>query len=374
MVYRNTKRSSNGILPAITLSYRIFLVILAVEIIFQIIHNLLGKLRKPVFLYQRQHCNLNRSKCRMELKHNAALAILQLFLLICTGKHGQNCSVQPDRCLYHVWNITLVKFRVKILQFLARKLLMAPQIKVCAGVNALQLFKPKGKIKFNICCSIGIMSQFVVVMIPVLLVTHSKSLMPLKPYLLPFCKPLQFSTRFYEELHLHLLEFSHSEYELPCHYLISESFSNLCYTKRQFHPARLLHVQKVYENALCGLGTKVNYTGLVGCIPQLRAEHKVKLTDFRPVLCSRYRTNYVAIKNELSQRRKVIAFKGSNHLLLYRIQFCKIALHVRISCPELLLIKALAEFPAAFFHLFLYLFLEFCNIVFEQHICPVPFL
>src|SRR3712207_7060858 len=51
-------------------------------------------------------------------------------------------------------------------------------------------------------------------------------------------------------LHDALPIFTHPEDELAGHYFIAEGFSDLRYSKRDFHPSRFLHIQKVHKNTL----------------------------------------------------------------------------------------------------------------------------
>src|SRR3712207_1102725 len=88
--------------------------------------------------------------------------------------------------------------------------------------------------------SIGIVCQFVVVVETVVLCTESKSLMPCHAAFFPFLEPIEFCSRLYEELHLHLLELAHTENKLACYYLIAECLSYLCYSKRNLHASGLL--------------------------------------------------------------------------------------------------------------------------------------
>ena len=108
---------------------------------------------------------------------------------------------------------------------------MAGQVEIGAGVDAFHFLEAKGHLKLDIGSRIGVMSQFVVVMKAVLVVTQAQGLVPFEAGFLPLSEPIEFSTRFDKKLHLHLLEFTHAENKLTGHDFVAEGFSNLGYTE-----------------------------------------------------------------------------------------------------------------------------------------------
>ena len=150
-------------------------------------------------------------------------------------------------------------------------------------MDALKLFESEWELKFDIGGCIGVVSQLLMVMVTVFLVTHSEGLMPSKTGLLPFCKPFELLTGTNEELHLHLLKLPHTEDKLTGYNLIAERFTDLSNTERNFHSACLLDIEEVHENTLSGLWTEVDSTRLIRNATKLGAEHKVELTHICPV-------------------------------------------------------------------------------------------
>ena len=82
MVNCNAERGTDGILTTVTLSDAVLLIILAVEVILEIIHDALRKLRKTILLDERQHCHLHRSKRCRNAEDNPAFAVFKLLLVI----------------------------------------------------------------------------------------------------------------------------------------------------------------------------------------------------------------------------------------------------------------------------------------------------
>ena len=119
MIYGNAERSTNGILTAVTFSYAVLLVILAIIVIFEGVENLLRNLWQPILFKQRKYGNLYRGKSRVELHYDSLLTILKLLLIVCRREYSKHCSVQTYGGLYNIRNITLVGLRVEILKLLA---------------------------------------------------------------------------------------------------------------------------------------------------------------------------------------------------------------------------------------------------------------
>ena len=76
--------------------------------------------------------------------------------------------------------------------------------------------------------------------------------------LFPLVKPLELCAWLNEELHLHLLEFSHAEDELACYNLVAEGFAYLRNSEWDLHASCLLHVEVVDEDALCCFWAEVD--------------------------------------------------------------------------------------------------------------------
>ena len=87
--------------------------------------------------------------------------------------------------------------------------------------------------------------------------TEAQCLMPLHTELFPLLEPFLLCPGLYKELHLHLLELSHTEDELTGYNLITESLTYLCNTERNLHTTSLLYIQIVHEDTLCRLRTEI---------------------------------------------------------------------------------------------------------------------
>ena len=132
---------------------------------------------------------------------------------------------------------------------------MLAQVEVGARVDAFHLFESEREVEFYVGCGVCVMGQFFVVVEAVVLVTEPECAMPVHAELLPVVEPFHFVARAHEELHFHLFEFPHAEYELTGHYLVAESLTDLRDAERQFHSSGFLNIQEIDENALCGFGT-----------------------------------------------------------------------------------------------------------------------
>ena len=150
-------------------------------------------------------------------------------------------------------------------------------------MDALQLFKSKGELEFDIGGCISIMGEFFVVVESIVFVTKAQCLVPFESFFLPLLIPFFLCSRWDEELHFHLFEFAHAEDELTGYDFIAKGFSNLCNTKGKFHPSRFLDIEEVDKNSLCGFGPQIKIHGSIGRGTEFGAKHKVELLYVSPV-------------------------------------------------------------------------------------------
>ena len=119
---------------------------------------------------------------------------------------------------------------------------------------------------------------------------HSKRFQPVDTEVSPIIKPLQIGIRLAEELKLHLLELSGTECKVTRCDLITERFTDLSDTKRDFLSGCTLYIFEVYENALCCLRTKIYGIFCILCNTLKCLEHQVELTDICKIMFATGRT------------------------------------------------------------------------------------
>ena len=111
-------------------------------------------------------------------------------------------------------------------------------------------------------------------------------------------EPFQIGIRLTEELQLHLLKLSGTEGEVTRCNLITERFSNLRNTEREFLSGSSLHIFKVNENTLCCLRTKIHR---ILCILRYTLEgfkHQVKLANRGKIMLSAARARNLLLYHE----------------------------------------------------------------------------
>ena len=95
----------------------------------------------------------------------------------------------------------------------------------------------------------------------------------------PIVKPFKVCAGLAEELKLHLLELSYTEYEVTGSDLVTEALTYLCNTERYLFTSSSLYISEVYENTLCSLGTQIQFAlAILGDALEC-LEHQVELTD-----------------------------------------------------------------------------------------------
>src|SRR3989339_730419 len=103
-------------------------------------------------------------------------------------------------------------------------------------MNTFNLSPAKRKHVFNIYCHFSIMCQLFMNLEFHFFGIQSHILIPIPSLFLPVLIPLFFGSGLHEILHLHLLKFTCPVKEILSVNLISESFSDLCYTEWKFLP------------------------------------------------------------------------------------------------------------------------------------------
>ena len=142
---------------------------------------------------------------------------------------------------------------------------------------------------------------------------NSQRLVPIETGGEPVVEPLRRLVRWNEELHLHLLELTRTEDEVPGSDLVAERLADLCDAKRRLLARKLEHVLEVDEDALGSFWTQVDrgsgfFDGTHG-----RLEHQVEVTGLgqvtfavlsralRGLLAAVRRVHVVSTKAELAR-------------------------------------------------------------------------
>ena len=94
-------------------------------------------------------------------------------------------------------------------------------------MDALHLLEAEGHMELDVGSGIGVVCQLLMVVETVVFVAHAQRLVPCQTVFLPIFKPFHLRARLAEELHLHLLELTHTEDELACDNLVAECLADL---------------------------------------------------------------------------------------------------------------------------------------------------
>ena len=154
---------------------------------------------------------------------------------------------------------------------------------------------------------------------------------------------------------------------------VSERFTDLGDTEREFHTSGFLDVEEVDEDPLRGFRTQVNFVGTLCHGTHFGFEHQVKLANFGPVTGSRDGAYDAGIENDLTQLFEVVVVESLDHTIVCLVTFGFVFEDTRVGLQELLLVETLAEPFACFFDLFFDLFVLFGDEVLDQHIGTVTF-
>ena len=181
------------------------------------------------------------------------------------AEHGQEHPVHADGSLHAVRHVALVGLRIEVLDLLAGQPLVVSEVEIRPGVDAFKLLESEREVELDIGGCVGVMGELLVVVETVVLGSHTEIDVPFHTVLLPLAEPFHLGPRTAEELHFHLLELSHPEYELAGDDLVAESFSDLGYSERNLHTSGLLDVEIFHEYSLGGLRAEIDLVvGLAG--------------------------------------------------------------------------------------------------------------
>ncbi len=251
---------------------------------------------------------------------------------------------------------------------------MASQIEVGARVDTLHLLESEGEIILYVGRRICVVGEFLVVVETVVVVAEAQGAMPSHTGLLPLVPPIHFGPGLHEELHLHLLELAHAEYELTRHDLVAERLAYLCDAEREFHASRLLHVEVVDEDALRRFGAEVDGVGAFGGRSHLRREHEVELAHVGPVASARNGAGDLAVEDDLAQLREVAGVHRLGEAGVHGVAFGRGLQYARRGGAVLRLVERLAETLAGLLHLFLDLLVLLGDPILDQHVGSVTLL
>ena len=204
-------------------------------------------------------------------------------------------------------------------------------------------------------------------------IAEAQRFMPFQTNLLPFLEPIQFRSRFYKELHLHLFELTHTEDELTGYNLVTESFTDLSDTERNFHAAGLLYVQIIDKDTLCRLRTKIDFHRTIGSRTHIGREHQIELTNFCPILSTGNRASYFFVNNDLTELFQIVIVQRFCETFVQCITLCLMLKNTPIGAAELSFVESFTKSFGSFGHLFINLIIVLSQLIFNQHIGTVAF-
>ena len=178
---------------------------------------------------------------------------------------------------------------------------MLCQVVIGTVCNSPQLTPSEWEQEFNIGCSLAVEAKLFRRMVSRthFILFHAKALQPIDTETSPILEPLKVGTRLAEEFQLHLLELTGTESEVTRCNLVTERFTDLADSERNFLSGSTLYVFEVYEDTLCSLRTKIYGVLRILCNTLEGFEHQVELTDIGKVMFSAGRTRNLMLLDEV---------------------------------------------------------------------------
>ncbi len=374
VVHGDAEGGSDSILTAIAAADGVLLVVLQHVLMLEEIHDFASLLGQAVFLDQGEHGSFVGSEHGGEVEHGAGGTVGEGLVLQRMAENGEEGAVHTDRGFDNIGSVALVELAVEILEFLAAELAVAAEVEVGAGVYALQLFETEGELKFDVGGGVGVVGQFLVVVVAVFLGGNAQGEVPFEAFLFPVAEPLHFGAGTDEELHFHLLELAHAEDELTGDDLVAEGFANLGNAEGNLHAARFLDVEEVDEDALGGFGTEVEGVAVVDDGAHLGGKHEVELTHIGPVAGAADGADNAEVEDELLETGEVV---GVHELGILGTDFVNLFLmfkHTGVGGDELLAVEGIAEAFVGLLAFLVDFLFDFGYVVLDEHIGTIAFL
>ena len=191
---------------------------------------------------------------------------------------------------------------------------MLLQVEIRAVGNAPKFAPAEGEHELDVRRRIGVMRQLLGRMVAQAkgLVGDAEGQKEVVTEIAPVREPLQILAGLAEEFKLHLLELARAEREVAGRDLVAEGFADLRDTHGQLAARRAQDVVEVDEDALCGLGAKINFGGRVLGHALERLEHQIELADGGEVMLTALGAGDVEILDHLLELGVLQAVHGGD--------------------------------------------------------------
>ena len=90
----------------------------------------------------------------------------------------KNTRSHTDRGLDYIRSVTLVQLRIEILDLFTGKLLMLTQVEIRTAMYTLHFLESERHLELDIRSGVSVVSQLLMIVITILLISQAKSLMP----------------------------------------------------------------------------------------------------------------------------------------------------------------------------------------------------
>ena len=241
-------------------------------------------------------------------------------------------------------------------------------------MNALNLLESERHAELDVGSGVGVVGKFLVIVETVVLCTEAESLVPLHTGLLPLLEVFEFGAWLNEELHFHLLKLAHTEDELTCNNLVTESLTNLSDTERNLHTASLLNVEIVDEDALSSLRTQIYLHCAFRSRTHFGREHEVELAYVGPVLGAADGVNDFLVRDNLLQLGKIRTLHSLGITFVQSVALLLVLYNACVGGTELSLVERVAETLACLGNLLLNLLIILCYLILDENVGTVALL
>mmetsp|Transcript_67331 Transcript_67331/g.152348 ORF Transcript_67331/g.152348 Transcript_67331/m.152348 type:complete len:445 (+) Transcript_67331:318-1652(+) len=237
-------------------------------------------------LHQWEDRHLDGRHGGVKLEHGALLPA-DLVLAVGAREQGQEEPVHPRRGLDHVGHVLFFGLLVKIVEVLARGLLVGGQVEASAGGDPEEFLLAKGEGEGHVCARPRVVRQLVrgVHLLPHEVLAEADPPQPALHVLDPqlVLRGPHLVAGLDEVLDLHLLELARAEDEVARGDLVPEGLAHLRDPEGDLLPRDFADVFEVDEDSLGGLGAEKSRRGRTLQGTHLGLEHEVEVPGRRQV-------------------------------------------------------------------------------------------
>ena len=278
-VYGYAERSSDLVLTTVSLADRSAFVVCSREFLGKIAVEFFGFFAESLFL-QGQYGNFIRCDKRMQVHYHTTVSAFEFLFFVSVAEQSEHHSLYAERRFDNVGYVFFTGIGIGVFHIFTADFSVSVEVEIGTVCDTPKFAPTEGEFEFEVGGCVGVVREFLGIVVTEFktLLFDAETQQPVFAELFPVCEPFEVGTGLAEELEFHLFEFSYSEYKVSGSDFVTERFTDLTDTERNFHTGGTLYVEEVYEDTLCRFGTEIYGIRAVLGNALESLEHKIELS------------------------------------------------------------------------------------------------